>query len=165
MDKKMQGIHISRMTRSDLQSIFQLQREFDSYIQSLSNKKREVSVACRESQFAKYGFGKNPMFYCLVARKARKAVGYLCYHFGYDPDEMQGPVIHVVDIFVTKDACGLGVGKALMKEAASICKKASGIGFYFCVWRRNRRAIKFYKTLGADWVKEVPLMAWDKKNW
>lgn len=30
---------------------------------------------------------------------------------------------------------------------------------------KNKAAIKFYKKLGAKWVKEVPFMCWNRSQW
>jgi ribosomal protein S18 acetylase RimI-like enzyme len=70
-----------------------------------------------------------------------------------------------VDLFVSKDARRLGVGKLLMRSAARACRKLGGKDIYFGVWLKNRPAIKFYKRLGADWVKDVPFMRWNSKKW
>jgi GNAT superfamily N-acetyltransferase len=153
------------MTKSDLKDVFLLQKEFETYLRSLSARHRATSAIKRERRLRKDGFGKNPAFYGFVARQNRVLLGYLCYHFGYDPDEMQGRVVYVIDLFVTKETRGRGVGMLLMKEVARLCRRIHGIDVYFCVWRRNKSAIRFYKSLGADWVKDVPLMRWDKNKW
>lgn len=31
-------------------------------------------------------------------------VGYALYHYGFDPDEMQGKVIYLIDLFVSEKA-------------------------------------------------------------
>ena len=57
----------------------------------------------------------------------------LIYHTGYDPDEMQGRVLYIIDLFVTDRARGLGVGSRLMKAVAVECRKIGGIDIYFGV--------------------------------
>ncbi len=156
----MENIKIVRPKRTDAKDIFRLQKEFDAYLQSLTKKKRKDHALKREKAFMRYGFGKNRLFYTLIAKKNRVAVGYICYHLGYDPDEMQGPVIHVIDIFVSSSARGHGIGKSLMKAVAEVCKRKGGFALYFAVWNKNKSAIKFYKKLGADWEREVPFMHW-----
>jgi GNAT superfamily N-acetyltransferase len=153
------------MTRSDIRSIFKLQNEFETYLQNLTNRDRKTSAAEREKRFLKDGFGKGRAFHGLVATKRDSLLGYICYHFGYDPDEMHGKVIYVIDLFVTKKARKLGIGTLLMKSVASICKKMHGTDVYFCVWIKNKNAIKFYRSLGAELVKEVPLMRWSADKW
>ena len=153
-------IEIVPARKSDAIDVFRLQKEFDAYLQSLTVKKRKNYAQKRQKAFMRYGFGKKRLFYTLIAKKGGVPVGYLCYHFGYDPDEMLGPVIHVVDLFVSSYVRGQGVGKLLMKRAADICKKKGGFAVYFCVWGKNKSAIKFYKKLGAAFDKEAPFMHW-----
>jgi GNAT superfamily N-acetyltransferase len=92
-------------------------------------------------------------------------VGYLFYHEGYDPDEMSGRVIYVIDLLVSEEFRGSGIGTLLMKRVAALCRKIEGNDVYFGVWLKNKAAIKFYEKLGAEWVDEVPFMRWNSKKW
>jgi GNAT superfamily N-acetyltransferase len=153
------------MKKSDLGDVFSLQREFEFYLQGLTDKPRKTSIAEQERRFFKDGFGKNPAFRGIVARDRGKLLGYLCYHFGYDPDEMKGRVVYVIDLFVTNEARARGVGTLLMGSVARLCSSVGGIAVYVCVWKKNKKAIRFYKSIGAEWVTDVPLMAWESSKW
>ena len=161
----MNGIKITPVQKSDIKEIFRLQGEFDAYLQSLTSKKRTDYGAERQKAFVKFGFGRKPAFKCLVAKSGKVALGYVCYHMGYDPSEMLGPVVHIVDLFVTEKARGLGVGNSLMKKVSEICRKEHGIAIYFCVWKRNKAAIRFYKRIGAELDWSAPFMSWPKRKW
>ena len=153
---------IAPITRMDVPAVEKLRDEFEMYLQRLSNEPREKqSKKERKARLLKDGFGKNRAFYGFVAKDGNRALGYAFYHFGYDPDEMQGRVIHVVDLFVTRKARGLGIGRRLMGKVADVCKENGGKAVYFAVWRKNKTAIRFYRGLGADWIKDVPFMRWD----
>ena len=159
-------ISIRRVTKQDIPDIVMLQREFDVYLGRLSGQPRKsLSVRQRRSRLHRDGFGSNAAFKGFIARKQGRAVGYILYHQGYDPDEMQGRVIYVIDLFVSQDDRRSGIGTLLMKEVARSCKRIGGISIYSGVWLKNRAAIMFYKKIGAKWVKEVPFMYWNPKNW
>jgi GNAT superfamily N-acetyltransferase len=158
-------VSITPITKEKVPDIELLRDEFEEYLQSLSNKPREThSARERKARLLKDGFGKNRAFYGFVAKRDGKALGYVFYHFGYDPDEMQGRVVYVIDLFVTQDSRGLGIGRRLMRKVASLCKERGGKAVYFGVWRKNKRAIRFYKSLGAHWINDVPFMCWDIKD-
>jgi ribosomal protein S18 acetylase RimI-like enzyme len=159
-------IEIKPVRKKNINALISLEKEFDGYLSRLSRSPRKpFSIRRQIKKTLKDGFGKDKAFQGFIARKGKVAVGYILYHIGYDPDEMKGRVIYVIDLFVSEKARGLGVGSSLMKAVATECKKIGGLDVYFGVWLRNKSAIKFYKKLGADWVKEVPFMRWDKKHW
>ena len=159
-------IYIRPIKRADINDIVWLEKEFDGYLERLSKHHRKpFSTKNHAKRILKDGFGKNRAFQGFIARWGNNAIGYILYHVGYDPDEMHGRVLYIIDLFVTDSARGLGVGSRLMKAVAVECKKIGGIDIYFGVWLKNKSAIKFYKKIGANWVKEVPFMRWDKKRW
>ena len=159
-------IYIKPIRKIDINDLLRLETDFEAYLKQLSKKPRKpFSLKRQAERILKDGFGKNRAFQGFIARKGNEAVGYILYHTGYDPDEMQGRVLYIIDLFVTDRARGLGVGSRLMKAVAAECRKIGGIDIYFGVWLKNKSAIKFYKKLGADWAKEVPFMHWDKSHW
>ncbi len=159
-------IYIRPIKRTDVNDIVWLEKEFDEYLERLSKHRRKpFSTKNHANRILKDGFGKNRAFQGFIARRGNSAIGYILYHVGYDPDEMHGRVLYIIDLFVTDGVRGLGVGSRLMKAVAVECKKIGGIDIYFGVWLKNKSAIKFYKKIGANWVKEVPFMRWDKSHW
>ncbi len=158
-------VQITQMRRADVKTVFGLQSEFEAFLQGLTANTRSTNAAARRRLFLRYGFGRKPAFKCLIAKMGGVPVGYICYHLGFDPDEMSGPVVYVIDLFVSSGARGLGIGKALMNKVAGICREEGGIAVYTCVWKKNRKAIGFYRSIGADWVTDVPLMQWPRSHW
>ena len=108
---------------------------------------------------------KNPFFLGFVAKKNGTAIGYIFYHYGYDPDEMEGRVIYIIDLFVTGKERSHGVGRLLMKNVAKECKRIGGISIYFGVWLKNKEAASFYRKLRAEFADELPFMHWDRNKW
>ena len=157
------GISINPVKKNDVLDIILLQKEFDVYLQRFSkNKRKRFSVQKHKRTLLRDGFGSKRAFQGFIARSQNKALGYVLYHFGYDPDEMEGRVIYVIDLFVTGGARRLGIGSILMKKVMALCKNTNCTGIYFGVWLKNKPAIQFYKKLGANWIKDVPFMHWNK---
>lgn len=163
---KCDKVLIRQIKKNDIRDIVVLQKEFDKYLQNLSNKRRQpFSPQAYTRKLLKYGFGRERAFQGFIATREGEALGYVFYHLGYDPDEMQGRVIYIVDIFVGRKARRAGIGSLLMKKVAEICKNANGTDIYFGVWLKNKAAIKFYRKLGAKLVKDVPFMRWNRSRW
>ncbi len=158
-------VSIREVTKRDVDDIVHLQKEFGLYLGELSGKRRTFSVKDRKARLIRDGFGNRRAFEGLIARIRGRAVGYVFYHEGYDPDEMSGRVIYVIDLLVSEDIRRSGVGTLLMKRVAAQCRKIKGKDIYLGVWLKNKNAIKFYEKLGAEWVDEVPFMRWTSKKW
>ena len=161
----MSKFQIKKMTKADVHEIFRLRGEFENYLQNLSDVDRETLTSKREKRFLRDGFGRKPAFQGLIAKRGSSTLGFIIFNLGYDPDEMHGRVAYVLDLFVTEKARRLGVGKALMKSVARICKKAGGIDIYFCVWKKNRSAFRFYNRLGAERINDMVWMDWPREKW
>ncbi len=145
---KFQPHHIDR--------IIELTREFDEYLQGFSSVEREeFDVEEQGAKLMRYGFGEEKSFSWYVAEVDGLIVWYALYHYGFDPDEMQWKVIHLIDFFVSESARGYWVGRALIDKLQS---HEDSIGLYFWVWKKNIWAIEFYKKIGAEWCDDVPFM-------
>lgn len=140
--------HIDRVT--------ELMQEFDEYLQPLSSIEREnFDIEKQQAKLMRYWFGEEKSFSWYVAEVDGVIVGYALYHYWFDPDEMQGKVIYLIDFFVSESARGHGVGRALIDKLQS---HEDSIGLYFWVWKKNLGAIEFYKKMWADWCEDVPYM-------
>ena len=145
---QLQPHHIDRVT--------ELTQEFESYLQLLSSGKREdFYIEKHWVKLMRYGFGEEKSFSWYVAELDWVIVWYALYHYGFDPDELQGKVIHLIDLFVSESARGYWVGRALIDKLQS---HEDSIGLYFWVWKKNIWAIEFYKKIGVDWCEDVPFM-------
>ena len=113
----------------------------------------QFDAAC----FRRDGFGERPAFAGLIAEEAGQAQGYLLYNELYDTDLAQR-VLFVVDLYVRPAARGRGLGRALMAEAASLCRASGGGALLWAVLHQNAAAMAFYETLGARYVDDVRFM-------
>lgn len=149
-------IQILPLRKSHIDSIIELNVEFDTYLSSLSNTKTNVlDVKKKRIQILENAFGKRKIFSGYVAKVSWEIVGFTFYHYGFDPDEMEGKVIYMFELFVSEKARGKWVWKALIEKLQS---HEDSLGLYFAVWKKNPYAIEFYQKLGANWVEDVPFM-------
>ncbi len=157
---------IRPIQKTDLNGLVQLQEEFEEYLGSLdSNRKKSFSRVAVRRKLLQDGFGKRRAFNGFIATKDGVPVGFVFYHLGYDPDEMQGRVVYIIDLFVTGMERRRGVGQMLMQRVSALCRGIDAIDIYFGVWKKNAKAQKFYKALGAKKVVDVPFMHWEKASW
>lgn len=149
-------MNIVVFNKSHIDRIIELTQEFDEYLKSLSSVGREdFDTEKQRAKLMRYGFGEEMSFSWYVAEVDGVIVGYAFYHYGFDPDEMQWKVIHLIDFFVSESARGHWVGRALIEKLQS---HEDSIGLYFWVWKKNIWAVEFYKKLWAEWCEDVPYM-------
>ena len=149
-------IQILYFRPAHIDAVAVLTQEFDVYLQSISNVRREdFDIEKKKENLRKYGFWKQKSFSGYIAKVDDEIIGYALYHYGFDPDEMQWKVIHIVDFFVSERARNKWVGRALIEKLQS---HEDSIGLYFGVWKKNNWAIDFYKKMWAQWCEDVPYM-------
>lgn len=144
-------------TAEDAQAIGELARGFAAYLRALgdpSNLKFDAEAYLRG------GFGPNPAFSGLVAERDGEILGYLLYHQGYDVDYATR-TLHIIDLYVREQWGRQGVGRALMQEAAKICRQLGGTQLFWSVYARNKLAFEFYESLGARYTKGLKFMRLD----
>ncbi len=105
------------------------------------------------------GFGDNPAFSGIVAVLDDRLAGYLLYTFGYNTDEALR-YLYVIDLAVDEALRKRGIGKALMNQAASICRDRGGGELFWDVYAKNELALNFYRRLGATDVTDLCFMTW-----
>lgn len=147
---------IITLRKTHIDDLVQLMAEFDVYLGKLSSaSKVPFDATKKRMKILKDGFWRNRQYLGYLAKLWTQSVGYILYHYGYDPDEMEGKVIYIIDLFVSEKARGHGIGRLLMN---TLQEKDGIIALYFCVWKKNTSAVDFYKKLGAEWVDDVPYM-------
>ena len=141
----------------DAPGVGALIQQFAAYLRGLGD---DGPLEFSEAAFIRDGFGEHPAFSGLVAEADGVIQGYLLYHFGYNADNAARN-LHVIDLYVNESARGLGIGKALMLEAARIAKSAGATEVFWAVFDRNDVALGFYQAIGARFTKDLVFMKLD----
>jgi ribosomal protein S18 acetylase RimI-like enzyme len=161
----MEKLSIRPIRRADLQSLTRLRAEFEAFLQELDQSRKIESSIAFSRRLSRHAFGHGRAFTGLLAVNGRKPVGYVLYHFGYDPDETRGKVVYVIDLYVSCETRRRSIGTHLMKSVAAVCRREGAISIYFLAWARNTGVFPFYKGLGAVNNPDLILFNWERKNW
>jgi ribosomal protein S18 acetylase RimI-like enzyme len=149
-----QSLTIRPATADDADRIGQLAKQFAAYLRDLgdtSDFKFDAQAYIRD------GFGPAPAFSGIVAEINGLVIGYLLFHPGYDTDRAIR-LLHIIDLYVDEGFRGRGVGRALMKWAATKGGEEGAKVLMWSVYHPNIIAAEFYKRLGARYVKGLDLM-------
>jgi GNAT superfamily N-acetyltransferase len=147
---------IRSATAADAHAIGALAKEFQVYLRALGDCTQFELTA---ETYLRDGFGPNPAFSGLVAELDGEVMGYLLYHFGYDSDRAMRQ-LHVIDLYVQASKRRCGIGEALMRAAAQICREAGGCELIWSVFVPNKLAFQFYERLEAKRLQELEFMSW-----
>lgn len=94
-------------------------------------------------------FGETPHFSVLIAETAGAGViGYALFTNTYN-SYRAAPGLWLMDLYITPDGRGLGVGKALMAGLAREATARGAESLWLPVAEDNARAIRFYEDLGS----------------
>jgi GNAT superfamily N-acetyltransferase len=131
-------------------------------IHELAEYEREPhSVHITEEQLSRDGFSPNPeddrYFECLIAEVETgnrvAPAGFALYFPIYST--WQGRSLHLEDLFVRPEFRQHGIGKALLRQVASVAVKRGCARLQWDVLEWNKPAIDFYLSLDAamldDW--------------
>jgi GNAT superfamily N-acetyltransferase len=127
---------IRNATAADADAIGTPAREFQAYLRALGDRTHPQFTA---EAYLRDGFGPNPAFSGLVAERDGRVSGYLPYHFGYDTGRAMR-LMHVIGLYVHASRRRRGVGEALMRRAAGICREAGGRELSWSVFSPNTLA-------------------------
>jgi GNAT superfamily N-acetyltransferase len=147
---------IHTATVDDADAIGELAKEFSVYLRALGDR---TPIEFTAEAYRRDGFGPHAAFSGLVAELDDEVVGYLLYHFGYDTDRAMR-LMFVIDLYVQETKRRRGIGEALMRVAAQICREAGGRELIWSVFMPNKLAFQFYERLGARYVQELKFMYW-----
>ncbi len=151
---------IRSATADDAEAIGELAHQLADYLRGLGDP---TDFQFNSDTYLRDGFGSAPAFAGLVAEMEGEVIGYLLYHFGYDTDRAMRS-LHVLDLYIRKDARRQGAGKALMQTVAHICHQAGGQELFWAVYRLNTLAAEFYTSLGARYTQDMLFMYWPAAN-
>lgn len=141
-------ITIRAAIKEDCPRLLQLVQELADY----EKAPQEVTVTL--FHFEESGFGKNPVWWALVAEDNGIVVGFALYYIRYST--WKGQTIYLEDLLVTQEMRGKGIGKMLVDQLIIEAKQK---GFKRIAWQVldwNEPAINFYKKYNpifdAEWV-------------
>ena len=111
-----------------------------------------------------HGFGKTPLFHCLIAVHGEETLGLVLFFPTYSTT-MATPGLYVQDLWVAKAARSAGIGKRLLARAAITGADMWGATYLgLTVYDDNPKATRFYETLGFDIFKNENSMRLTNRN-
>ena len=128
--------------KSDLPIILNLIKELAYYEKSLD----KVLITLEDLE--KDGFGKNPLYWILVAEIETEIVGMAFYYIRYST--WSGKILYLEDFIVKEGFRRKGVGSLLFEECIRVTKKINANGMVWQVLNWNKPAINFYKKYNAE---------------
>ena len=145
---------VRTLTARDVDAVQAMVRAFGAYLTGLGDSWAHNFTAAR---YLEDGFGPNPAFHGIIAEDAGGPLGYLLLSPSYDVDRAMRIEI-VVDLWVNERARGKGVGKALMKAAADEARSRGARQLLWAVFKPNRLAADFYRSIGGKMVDDLDWM-------
>lgn len=92
--------------------------------------------------------GDDPWFETLIAERDGAVVGYVCFHRAYET-AFAARGFYVQDLYVTEEARGGGVGKALVAAVAALARERGAIYLWWVSKLWNVEAQAAYAQWGA----------------
>ena len=132
---------------SDVPLLLRFIREFAEY------ERQPDAVVIKEETLIRDGFGSQPKFRSLIAEWNGEAIGYALFFGIYS--SLKGSGIFLEDLFVREEFRGRGIGRALLSEVARIARQEGSYSVRWEVLRWNEPAIRFYRSLGAEFFDEL----------
>ena len=143
----MPDLNIRPATEADVHLIIALIKDLAEY-----ERAPEKAVATPED-IIRDGFRGQPKFRVVIAEWKGEPCGFALFFYNYSTWWGRAG-IHLEDLFVRPPFRGKGIGKALLVHLAQICMKEDLRRLEWQVLDWNTPAIDFYKTLGAEHMKE-----------
>ena len=108
-------------------------------------------------------FGPRPVAGALLARSGGKAVGYALYFTTFSSFTGK-PGLWLDDLYVSPEFRRCGMGRALIEGVAREAAKRKCGRFEWIALDWNKRALDFYKSLGAKTLDEWVLIRMDENG-
>jgi GNAT superfamily N-acetyltransferase len=149
-------LNIHPATREDIPTLLSLIRGLAAY------EKKSDKVVVSEQDLLRDALGPRPKFRALIAEWEGKPCGYASFFYFYSTFQGRA-ALFLEDLFVLEKFRGNGIGKALLIAVAKLAVKEGCFGLRWEVLDWNRPAIEFYEKLGATFLNERKVVAFDKE--
>ncbi len=140
-------LKIKPATEHDVPLILAFIKELAAF-EKLSNK-----VVATEKMLQDTLFCENPYAEVIIAYLDNKPVGFALFFHNFSTFLGQ-PGIYLEDLFVNSEARGHGIGKKMLAFLAALAKERKCGRLEWSVLDWNEKAIKFYKSMGAEPMDE-----------
>ena len=143
-------------TRDDVPILLFLIRELAAY------EKKPDKAVVTEEDLLRDGFGPQPKLRVLLAHWRNQIAGYASFFYFYST--FQGrPALFLEDLFVLERFRRQGIGKSLLSAVANLAIEENCFGMRWEVLDWNRPAIDFYEKLGATFLDERKVVAFESE--
>jgi len=139
-------INIRSAVKEDCARLLELIRELAEY------EKAPQEVTVTMEHFVESGFGKQPVWWALVAEVDGQVEGFAMYYIRYST--WKGQRMYLEDLIVTEKMRGQGLGKKLFDQLIVEAKEKQFNGIVWQVLEWNEPAINFYKKYKAHFDPE-----------
>ena len=124
------------------------------FVKDLAAYEREPdAVKTTEADLQRVLFGARPYAEAIIAEEAATPLGFALFFHNFSTWEGR-PGIYLEDLYVTPEARGKGVGKALLNRLAAIAIERDCARLEWSVLDWNAPAIAFYRSIGAASMDE-----------
>ncbi len=133
-------------TPNDLDDVIELIKELAEF------EKAPEEVTITKQQLLTDGFGKNPLFWIILAEENNEVIGMSFYYIRYST--WKGKCLYLEDIVVKEKHRGKGAGKQLFEETLQRARRMNAKLMVWQVLDWNKPAIEFYKQYQAEFDDE-----------
>ena len=125
------------------------------FIRDLAAFEREPdAVEATEEMLSEALFGAHPAAEAVIAEQDGQPLGFALFFHNFSTwTGWRG--LYLEDLYVTPEARGSGVGKALLQHLAALAVERGCTRFEWSVLDWNEKAIAFYRSVGA-----LPMEEW-----
>src|SRR4029077_3276542 len=124
-------------------------------------EKKTHAVVTSEQDLLRDAFGPRPKFRALIAGWKGEPAGYASVFHFYSTYQGRS-ALFLEDLFVLDKFRGNGIGMALLSAVAKLAVDEGCFGLRWEVLDWNHPAIEFYKKLGATFLNERKVVAFDE---
>lgn len=142
-------------TRDDVPTLLALIRGLAAY------EKKPRAVVATEKDLLRDAFGPQPRFRAFIAEWKGEPAGYASFFHFYSTYQGRS-ALFLEDLFVLDQFRGHGLGMALLSAVAKLAIDEGCFGLRWEVLDWNHPAIEFYRKLGATFLNERKVVAFDE---